>query len=146
MLLTGHQYKQTAPESLPSYAKSGATFQTLTIDVPNYLAWLQETFEKKGGKIVRASVQHISQLLDGAYGTGKPDAVIVCAGLGARTLGGVEDKGVYPIRGQTVLMKTPWIKFGRTARFSGGWTYIIPRRSGDVSRPIQKRPVLIMLR
>ncbi len=105
--------------------------------MPNYLKYLLETFEKKGGKVVRSSVQHISQLLDGAFGTGKPDAVVVCAGIGARSLGGVEDMNVYPIRGQTVLMRTPWIKSGKTLRFPGGWSYIIPRRSGDVSLMIQ---------
>lgn len=62
--------------------------------------------------------------------------MIVCAGLGARTLGGVEDENVYPIRGQTVLVRAPWIRFGRTMSGNGEeavWTYIIPRRSGDVS-------------
>ena len=65
------------------------------------------------------------------------DAIVVCAGLGARTLGGVEDKDVFPVRGQVVMIRAPWIKFGRTASHaaSGLWTYIIPRRSGDVSVP-----------
>ena len=62
-----------------------------------------------------------------------PDAIIVCAGLGARFLGGVEDKNIYPIRGQTVLIRAPWIRFGKTqSSYDGIWTYIIPRRSGDV--------------
>jgi len=40
---------------------------------------------------------------------------------------------VYPIRGQTVLVRAPWVKFGRTVSSpSGLWTYIIPRKSGDV--------------
>lgn len=62
---------------------------------------------------------------------------MVCAGLGARTLGGVEDKDVYPLRGQTVLLRAPWVRFGRSFTGVSGegkdvWTYIIPRRSGDV--------------
>lgn len=120
------------PESLPPKAKTGATFQTITIDVPNYLLYLLEVFQKKGGRVIRASVQHIQQLIDGGFGTGKPDAVVICAGIGARTLGGLEDKDVYPIRGQTVLMRTPWVKFGKTLSSNDVWTYIIPRRSGDV--------------
>ena len=82
----------------------------------------------------RASVQHIAQVAEGAYTDNvKPDAVVICAGIGARFLGGVEDKDVYPIRGQTVLLRAPWIKFGRTqSSLDGLWTYIIPRRSGDV--------------
>lgn len=63
------------------------------------------------------------------------DAIVVCTGLGARTLGGVEDKDVYPVRGQIVIIRAPWIRFGMTASHasSGLWTYVIPRRSGDVS-------------
>lgn len=83
----------------------------------------------------RASIQHIAQVAEGAYTEGKrPDAVVVCAGIGARFLGGVEDKDVYPIRGQTVLLDAPQVRFGRTmSSLDGLWTYIIPRRSGDVS-------------
>jgi hypothetical protein len=41
---------------------------------------------------------------------------------------------VYPIRGQVVLIRAPWVRFGRTkSETDGTWTYIIPRRSGDVS-------------
>ena len=103
--------------------------------MPVYLPYLADKFRRQGGKIERASIHHISQLAGGAYSDGwKPDAIVVCTGLGARFLGGVEDKDVYPSRGQTVLLRAPWIKFGRT--FSdlktGLWTYIIPRRSGDV--------------
>lgn len=47
-------------------------------------------------------------------------------------LGGVEDKAMYPIRGQTVLLKAPWVKYGRTMVEKDGLrTYTIPRRCGD---------------
>lgn len=95
-----------------------------------------------GGRIIRGSVQHINQILEGGTGLFPggstrdplPDAVIVCTGLGARFLGGVEDKDVYPVRGQTVLVRAPWVRFGRTVTLddSGAVTYIIPRRSSDV--------------
>lgn len=126
-------FEPIPPESLPTFARSGAKFKTVTIDTPNYLRHLIETFKQKGGHVVRASVQHLSQLVDGAFGVAPPDGVVICAGIGARTLGGVEDKEVYPIRGQTVLLRAPWVTFGRTCSSSDGlWTYIIPRRSGDV--------------
>lgn len=90
---------------------------------------------------MRGAVQHINEVIEGgprifdkARNISSPvDAVIVCTGLGARSLGGVEDKAMYPLRGQTVLLRAPWVNFGR----SNDWTYIIPRRSGDVciSRP-----------
>ena len=89
---------------------------------------------------MRDTVQHISQVVEGAImpsgSDGKVsdvDAVIVCAGIGARSLGGVEDKAVYPIRGQTVLLRAPWVRFGRTLIDTDGLrTYVIPRNSGDV--------------
>ena len=62
-----------------------------------------------------------------------PDALLVCPGLGARTLGGVNDTRMFPIRGQTLLIRAPWVRFGRTISSKDGlWTYIIPRKSGDV--------------
>ncbi|TFK49356.1 D-aspartate oxidase [Heliocybe sulcata] len=127
--------------SLVPNTVAGVEFTTLTIDTPIYLNYLLSRFLAKGGAIVRGSVQHISQVVEGGArvfagakcaGT-SVDAIVVCAGIGARLLGGVEDKDVYPIRGQTVLLRAPWIRFGRTMSSKDGlWTYIIPRRSGDV--------------
>jgi len=135
------QFTTTPPDSLLSpIFKTGLQFTTITIDTPNYLGWLYETFTSSGGKYVRAAVQHIQQIVGGAFVPAQPappDAVVVCAGLGARTLGGVEDRAVHPIRGQTVLIRAPWVKFGKTAScLDGRWTYVIPRSSGNVSRPL----------
>lgn len=61
--------------------------------------------------------------------------IINCTGIGAYDLAGVEDKDVYPTRGQTVLVRAPWVKRGitRTGKEGEGiYTYIIPRKSGDV--------------
>lgn len=98
-------------------------------------------FLNNGGTVIRGTVQHIDQLVEGGEyaisggdeGPMPPDAIVICAGLGARTLGGVDDHEVYPIRGQTVLLRAPWIRFGRTLSSTNGmWTYVIPRKSGDV--------------
>lgn len=136
------------PESnLIDGAKTGATFNTLTIDTPVYLNYLLSRFLSRGGTVSRASVQHLSQIAEGGAHVFTPsragkmesvDAIVVCVGLGARTLGGVEDADVYPTRGQVVMLRAPWVKFGRTASHldQGLWTYIIPRRCGDVSHII----------
>jgi hypothetical protein len=72
-------------------------------------------------------------LIVGEQDARPPAAVVVCAGLGARTLGGVADGDVYPVRGQTVVLRAPWVRFGRTLGYSDrDGTYIIPRQSGDV--------------
>ena len=85
-------------------------------------------------------MQHINEIIEGGtslFNGGRvndspPDAVVVAVGLGARSLGGVEDKAMYPVRGQTVVVRAPWVRFGRTDYSESGLTYIIPRRSGDV--------------
>lgn len=114
------------------------SFETVDIDVPLYLPYLLARFLAKRGSVVRSSIQHISQVLEGALTPSKPDALVVCAGIGARFLGGVEDKDIYPIRGQVVLIRAPWVKFGRTIYGKDQVTYIIPRRTGDVSKAIMQ--------
>ncbi|KAI9062226.1 D-amino-acid oxidase [Trametes sanguinea] len=135
-------FKQLSGDALIGGATSGSSFTTLTIDTPAYTAYLLARFLSRGGTIVRGAVQHISQVIEGGpqlFRSGKPspdpvDALVVCPGLGARTLGGVEDKDVYPVRGQVVIIRAPWINFGRTISHveQGLWTYVIPRRCGDV--------------
>ncbi|EIN08914.1 D-amino-acid oxidase [Punctularia strigosozonata HHB-11173 SS5] len=134
-------FEYVEKDAIPAPCKTGIQFTTLTIDTPVYLNWLLARFLAAGGTIVKAAVQHISQVISGGAhvftGPSKrispPEAVVVCAGLGARFLGGVEDRDVYPIRGQTVLLRAPWVKFGRTiSSVDGLWTYIIPRKGGDV--------------
>lgn len=110
------------------------SFTTVSIDTPVYLPYLLSRFLARGGNLVRSSLQHISQVLEGALTPFKPDALVTCVGIGARFLGGIEDKDIYPIRGQTVLIRAPWMKFGRTINGKDEVTYIIPRRSGDVSQ------------
>ena len=60
--------------------------------------------------------------------------MILCVGLGARFLGGIEDKDMFPVRGQTVLLRAPWIKnmleFHDIQELP---VYIFPRKSGEVS-------------
>ncbi|KIP11903.1 hypothetical protein PHLGIDRAFT_63002 [Phlebiopsis gigantea 11061_1 CR5-6] len=131
-----------ALDALIPDAKTGVQFTTLTIDTPAYCNYLLARLLARGGRTVRASVQHVQQLAEGGAHVFTPgrarsvpvDALVVCPGLGARTLGGVEDADVFPVRGQVVMLRAPWITFGRTASHleQGLWTYIIPRRSGDV--------------
>ncbi|TCD68858.1 hypothetical protein EIP91_009572 [Steccherinum ochraceum] len=133
-------FKPLPETDLIENAKTGCTFTTVTIDTPVYCSYLLSRFLARGGTISRSSVQHISQIAEGGASVFtrkspvKVDAIVACPGLGARTLGGVEDGDVYPTRGQVVILRAPWVRFGRTASHAkdGLWTYVIPRRSGDV--------------
>ncbi|KAF9011813.1 hypothetical protein BDQ17DRAFT_1344887 [Cyathus striatus] len=104
-------YKELSKDQLVPGAVSGLTYDTVNTDTPVFLPYLLSCSQ---------AVQ--------------PDAVINCLGLGARFLGGIEDKNAYPVRGQAVMIRAPWVN--RCLSLSGGeggvWTYVIPRRSGDV--------------
>jgi len=127
------EFRTLTDDELVGSAKCGVAFKTITIDTAAYLPFLLARFLSRGGRVRRTYVQHIDQVLLGSWGTPIPDALVVCPGLGARFLGGVEDKNVYPIRGQTVLVRAPWVKHCRgMLEKNGDITYIIPRRSGDV--------------
>ncbi|THU84935.1 nucleotide-binding domain-containing protein [Dendrothele bispora CBS 962.96] len=124
---------------------------TVTVEPARYLPYLMTRFRGAGGRTVRGTVKHLDQLFQGNFeveeihgnmtqeSTEKltrlspPEAVIVCAGLGSRILGGVEDSSMHPVRGQTVFIKAPWIKVAQMKEEEdGGETYIFPRRSGEV--------------
>ncbi|KAG8778443.1 hypothetical protein FRC12_024981 [Ceratobasidium sp. 428] len=110
-------------------------FETVTIDTSAYLPYLLSVFLSNGGKIARARVGHISQVAQGSFTSSKPgseDLVAVCTGIGTRSLGGVDDHNVFPVRGQTVLIRAPWVTFGISEKTPDHISYIIPRRSGDV--------------
>lgn len=119
------------------------TFSTFTIEVKEYLLYLLSRFQNAGGKVLQGKLSHISDVQ--SHVESPVDAIVNCTGLGSLALGGVQDGAMYPLRGQTVLLRAPWVRFGRTISSRDGlWTYIIPRRSGDVSsfRPFSENIIL----
>lgn len=81
----------------------GVEFDTVSVNAPVYCRWLAKQITKAGGRIERRTLQGI----DEAFALGSAKAVVVNAtGLGARSMAGVEDPAVEPIRGQTVLIKS----------------------------------------
>jgi glycine/D-amino acid oxidase-like deaminating enzyme len=136
-------FSELPKEALVPNSIAGITYNTVNTDAPIFLNYLLSKFLASGGSVVKSTVNPINQVIEGGAWTFTdndeitktlPSAIINCLGLGARVLGGVEDHDVYPVRGQTVLIRAPWIQ--RCMSLSGGpdkiWTYIIPRRSGDV--------------
>ncbi|KAJ3055734.1 hypothetical protein HK097_009475, partial [Rhizophlyctis rosea] len=131
------KYEKLPTSSLPPSYKKGIKFDTLTINVPVYLSNLSQLFLSLGGTFLPVPTSppltHITQTF--TITTPPPTLIINCTGLGSRTLGGVEDKDVYPTRGQTVLVKAAVertvVDFG--GRFGGDEvTYVIPRGDGTV--------------
>ncbi|KII91260.1 hypothetical protein PLICRDRAFT_104635, partial [Plicaturopsis crispa FD-325 SS-3] len=131
-------FERVSQHALPQGIRSGVSFTTVTIDVPAYLNYLHSRFLGGGGKILRASIEHVDDIAAGKpLGDGRVpdsvDAIVVCAGLSARTLSSVSDAAVYPVRGQTVLLQSPWVRFGISRDDDESVrTYTIPRNNGNV--------------
>ena len=85
----------------PTEVKTVWSFKTFVINPMKYLPWLMKKFQDGGGHIVQCKVHSLQELRD--Y-----DIIINCSGLGARELAG--NLSVYPVRGQLVAVKVPWIK------------------------------------
>lgn len=130
------------PSTLPCPADHAVRFTSLTITPAVYLDRLVARFLTLGGKLHRAHVPTLSALFEPsllAFYLSPPRAVFVCVGLGARDLGGVDDKFVYPTRGQVVAVRAPWIRAGTTRQVGsldggegGTRSYVIPRVTGEV--------------
>ena len=119
-------------DELPPAFNCGLTFKSFTINTPHYLAWLAHKLRSNGVQIIRRPVSS----LDEAYvALGPVSLVINATGLGARTLLGVQDELVHPVKGQTVLVKAAkgykpinyGVKDPERMMSSGTSTYIIPR-------------------
>lgn len=80
------------------------SFTSVCINTPLYLSYLTSRCLALGVRFRRAVVSHISHVA-ALHHAGHTAVVVNCAGLGARTLGGVEDLKMYPIRGQIVLVR-----------------------------------------
>jgi D-amino-acid oxidase len=136
---------------VPEDAVFGVSYTSICIDVPKYLAWLYRTVTALGANIIKTTldssnglggiVTDAKQILLQATGTssnasgGDIFALINCTGLSARHfLPKLEAEKLYPIRGQTLLVKGE-CKLARTYTHfpldaqvnEDELTYVIPR-------------------
>ncbi|KAF9518107.1 hypothetical protein BS47DRAFT_1482838 [Hydnum rufescens UP504] len=128
-------YRLLDSSQLPPNINHGVAYTTWSVNSPLYIKWLEARLKALGVAIIRATVQAIEQPFLESF-DGQPIATLVvnASGLGSRSLIGVEDEKVHPIRGQTVLIWAPHVK--KTITVLGHPeippTYIIPRPSGEV--------------
>ncbi|CAK5272829.1 unnamed protein product [Mycena citricolor] len=136
-------YRLLGENELPPGMKHGGEFTTAS--VPRLLS-IHPVL--RGGHAYRATLPSLTSLFtpsarppfepigsEVSPPTAPFDAVAVfnCTGLGALTLGDVMDSAMYPTRGETILLRAPWIKAGFSLTYEDGHrTYVIPRKSGDV--------------
>lgn len=102
--------KRAGPDA-PQIA-CGAYYRAMSINVPRYLLYLQDKARSRGVQVIKArlaadgdfsaALQEAEKLAQ-ASGRSKPTCFVNTTGLGAKKLCG--DEAMYPIRGQTVLVK-----------------------------------------
>ncbi|EPT03820.1 hypothetical protein FOMPIDRAFT_1022029 [Fomitopsis schrenkii] len=116
------------PSELPSDQEAGIAFKTFSVNPELYLPWLQSELLARGVEFIRRRVHSLGE----AASLAGPNGVLVNAtGLGSRSLIGVEDTDMYPIRGQTIIAHAPGVTEFLAMPLGDGRpgeaTYIIPR-------------------
>ncbi|KAI9570325.1 FAD dependent oxidoreductase [Boletus coccyginus] len=114
---------------IPEPYKSGAEFCTISVNPQEYIPWLKSELLSRGVSFERRQVGSLEELqpLVGLKGI-----LVNATSLGSRSIIGVEDTKLYPIRGQAILVKSPQIHEFLAVEFDdysgqGEVTYIIPR-------------------
>nr|KAJ3412572.1 hypothetical protein HK105_002308 [Polyrhizophydium stewartii] len=126
-----NEFRYLTEAELPAGQGFGYGYTTVCINVPRYLEALSAEFQQLGGTLVRRRIAHI----DEAFGQ-DTSLVVNCSGLGARTLGGVLDSDVFPIRGQIALIRGQIDHAALTTEHrlqltdNESSTYVIPRNDG----------------
>jgi len=103
------------------------------INTAIYLPYLVGECLKAGVIFRRAVYQHIREAADVHQSGNKADLVVNCTGMSASRLGGVEDKKMTPVRGQTVLVRNESIIGGGNSGTDDGddeICYVIQRAAG----------------
>ncbi|RXW18457.1 hypothetical protein EST38_g7395 [Candolleomyces aberdarensis] len=116
------------PDQLVEGAKHGLTFTSVSVMPDQVINRLLSEFGSCGGRIFRGTVRHLNEIIEA------PSAIVVCVGIGARTIGGIEDTSLRPMRIQVLKLRAPWMTVGKA--FYGEDNvptfFAIPLGSGDV--------------
>lgn len=103
---------------------------SVAINPTIYLPYLQSQLLLHEATFLRRRLVHVQEAF--SLISPPPSAVINATGVLACKLGGVEDKNVYPTRGQTILVRNECSKmyFRSGTRLAEECTYVIPRPFG----------------
>lgn len=125
-------FRQVHPDSveatslfnLPSECKGIWSYTAYTINPTLYLQWMQKQFLSKGGRIEKRKIDSLEEIF------GHCDVVINCTGVWAGQF--VGEESMQPARGQSVLVRAPWIN--HCIHYDSGpkLTYIIARSDSVV--------------
>lgn len=126
-------YRELNPSELVPGIDSGAEFTSVCINTAIYLPWLLGQCLKAGVVVKRGVLSHIREAKTLSQ-TGRPaDIIINTTGLGARKLGGVEDKTMTASRAQIVVVRnesSPMISVSGTDDEPADLIYLMQRAAG----------------
>ncbi|KAM0217446.1 hypothetical protein ACHAQD_007425 [Fusarium lateritium] len=119
-------FRFLSKEELPEGAKGGVAYSTIVLNPHIFLVWLKINLENTGVEFKRMNLAslHEARHLD-------HDVLINASGLGPRELLDVKDPNMLFLKGQTIIVKSDYIK--SFMRDDGkDYTYAIPRLDGTV--------------
>jgi D-amino-acid oxidase len=110
---------RTEPWWAPATPGVRTHFTAPAVEMESYLPWLQERFRRSGGQTIRRAIKSFDEV--------PGERVVNATGLAAGRLCG--DDAVFPVRGQTVLVRNPGLT--TSVRDEERNLYVHPR-SADV--------------
>jgi D-amino-acid oxidase len=110
-----------SPAELPDGFASGWAYTAPAVNMPVYLEYLLERYQRLGGTVSAAAVTSLASVA--------APVVVNCTGIGARSL--VPDPSVVPVRGQVVVAENPGLTEFYLDHGSGGADYVYLFPHGD---------------
>lgn len=119
-------FERIPQNQLPKGISLGFRYKTFVLDAPLYLQFLARRLRIKYG------VRFVEEKLENLQSAARFGGIIInCSGSGLQWEGG-DDKDSFPIRGQTVLVRSG-LSEDKTVTIqhkNGDWTFCIPRPLG----------------
>ncbi|KAF9768917.1 hypothetical protein IL306_013727 [Fusarium sp. DS 682] len=98
--------------------KLGFRYRTYCLNSPVYAAFLLRRFLRRGGRVRQYTLESLEEVFSIEESV---SIVINCSGMG------FGDPKVYPIRGQTCLVRNPISQTVTCQNWDGSWSFAIPR-------------------
>lgn len=98
-------YRDLRTDELPAGVASGCEFTSVCINTALYLPWLVGQCRANGVTFHRETLTHITDIQTLKERNLKPQVIVNATGLSSAKLEGVLDQAMYPIRGQTVVVR-----------------------------------------
>lgn len=124
------EFRILPPEEIPEPYVAGVAFCTVSVNPQEYIPWLSSELRARDVEFVRKHVKTLEELRPLVRTNG---ILVNASSLGSRSIIGVEDTKLFPIRGQSILVQSPQLqeflatKPDDDAMSAGAHAYIIPR-------------------